>query len=498
MKINKIWILILSALFPAIMTGCVTRNAAAMNGEEPPLVQTVMSEVDEDVNVYMDAYIATPDIIVPDILTFRAEVLGRGPDIGFREDALLPVRSITSVVGHNIGGRYFISRNDFIVILDADGEPVSYLDVPAGAIVDIAFYGLIFERNPGIIPGAISVQIVYDTNMLYTQGEAEDDKATLPALDKDIPAVLSGAERALLLAEHGISEYGWQAAKEFLSEFTTIFTGVPTTETVWCDDGPPFHIETGYFHVNLGFDGVEWHVDLTDEIPYIYLGLTGNFDEWGNTEWGFFNRDGSLIEDAPWLMWGDLFANGFSLISIDDSGIPAIFIYHDIWRGSGDGGRPTRLFKYIDGEYRQMTNIVWQQIREQIWEEEPVNAATYAWNTMSFLRNPDGNLILSARSYFESAAFLHIDFNGTEAETTLIATRTWVGEWTDDNSHIQWTNHVTGESGIPMTAYDEAWRRWNPLDAVYIPGTDTPLYIIPRLTALQEDLYAVIRESLFG
>ena len=147
-KMKKFLILYLSALLLLAVVGCGTRNSATTNEEMSQPVQTVLPE--DDINA-----------MTLDVLTFFAEVLEFDPNYeGRRGSALLFVYSLTSVAGHAVSTRYFINRNDFIVILDAYGELISYSDVPAGTIVGITFYGIVAETKPAIIPSAISIQIV--------------------------------------------------------------------------------------------------------------------------------------------------------------------------------------------------------------------------------------------------------------------------------------------------------------------------------------------------
>jgi len=101
------------------------------------------------------------EILTPDTLTFQAEVLEQDPNYYLRhEDALLFVRSITHVSGHNSGGRYFINRNESVTVLDINGEAMSYLDILPGAIVEITYYGLVLQSDPAIIPAAVLVQVI--------------------------------------------------------------------------------------------------------------------------------------------------------------------------------------------------------------------------------------------------------------------------------------------------------------------------------------------------
>ncbi|MCL2837961.1 MAG: hypothetical protein FWE04_02690 [Oscillospiraceae bacterium] len=107
------------------------------------------------------SYTDNVDGFIPDILAFHAEVLEFDPNYYLQnEEALLFVRSITPVGPHEVGGRYFISRNDSVELLNAIGEPMSISDIPPGTIVDITYHERVLQSKPAIIPNAILVQIV--------------------------------------------------------------------------------------------------------------------------------------------------------------------------------------------------------------------------------------------------------------------------------------------------------------------------------------------------
>lgn len=108
-----------------------------------------------------------PMTIMPDILTFRAEVLEFDPNSSWQDDLLLQnydvllfVYSVTPVMENTIGSRYFITWNDNIVILDTSGETISESDIPPGAIVDITSPQITFGPRPAIIPYATQIQVV--------------------------------------------------------------------------------------------------------------------------------------------------------------------------------------------------------------------------------------------------------------------------------------------------------------------------------------------------
>ncbi|MCL2377777.1 MAG: hypothetical protein FWC77_01470 [Defluviitaleaceae bacterium] len=93
--------------------------------------------------------------------TFRAEVLEFEQEFSLRnEESLLFVNSITRVGNHPVGGRYFISQNDAVSVLDANGNPISPQSIPPGTIVSIRFDGFVLESGPAIIPGAISIRVI--------------------------------------------------------------------------------------------------------------------------------------------------------------------------------------------------------------------------------------------------------------------------------------------------------------------------------------------------
>ncbi|MCL2527370.1 MAG: hypothetical protein FWE42_03035 [Defluviitaleaceae bacterium] len=73
---------------------------------------------------------------------------------------MLFVYGLTPVGNLENGGRYFISRNNMVDILDASGEPVCYMGIAPGTIVDIKFNGTILLSDPGIIPLATVIQVV--------------------------------------------------------------------------------------------------------------------------------------------------------------------------------------------------------------------------------------------------------------------------------------------------------------------------------------------------
>ena len=158
----------------------------------------------------------------------------------------------------------------------------------------------------------------------------------------------SSEEIAALLYESGISEYGWQAAADFLSGMTSIFTGLVQAETDWNNDWE----ETGRFL--LGVDLSTLRSITTYEVPEIYYVL----DEQGVK--GVYDRHGNELQDSLWLRTGGgewyFYVSHFRLFDFDGTGIPDIFVFfHPIFNGWDTG--PTGeyiVFRYVDGEYRKL------------------------------------------------------------------------------------------------------------------------------------------------
>ena len=145
-----------------------------------------------------------------------------------------------------------------------------------------------------------------------------------------------------------LGEYGYhaQVAAEFLSQMTSIFTGVFREQVDWSSGEP---VGTGEF---WGWDNVNRVQIITDEMPEIALMTLGD------RRLGFFGKDGERIYEAPWMStyqsgeWSTSFyASYFRIMDLDDNGIPEILIH---FQQTFDGGYAGfyRIFRYVDGEYR--------------------------------------------------------------------------------------------------------------------------------------------------
>ena len=174
--------------------------------------------------------------------------------------------------------------------------------------------------------------------------------------------------------ERPISEHGWQAAADFLSPFTSLFTGVGRMETVW-DAERHVDVPTGRFL--MGWDNVHHQPIFADETPEFYFGHTDT----GTPT--FFDRQGNRITEAPWayiqrfegfytqygeptVSYSHHYANYFKLFDFDHDGIPEIFI-HFQQTFEGCYGGFYRIFSYVDGEYKMLDMVAFLDGEPQAW-----------------------------------------------------------------------------------------------------------------------------------
>lgn len=118
-------------------------------------------------------------------------------------------------------------------------------------------------------------------------------------------------------------------------------------------------LTTGRFSLGWERDGETLVQIITGEIPEIYIAI---LEDQPGTGQGFFTREGNQITEAPWLLvetfqgsdliWTELrYANDFRLFDFNGNGIPDILVhFNQIFEGGYAG--VYRIFRYIDGEYR--------------------------------------------------------------------------------------------------------------------------------------------------
>lgn len=147
--------------------------------------------------------------------------------------------------------------------------------------------------------------------------------------------------RAELLAQAGISEYGWRVAADFLRGFDSLFMTVGLPMTAW-DADRSIGVPLGRYVNWFGAGGVLNTLYERPDIVFIGGHVYG-YDT------GFFDRDSNQITDVPWLTeWH--FVNYFRLFDFDGSGIPDIIV-HFMQTFEGCYGGFYQIFRYVDGEF---------------------------------------------------------------------------------------------------------------------------------------------------
>ena len=166
-----------------------------------------------------------------------------------------------------------------------------------------------------------------------------------------------------LYSDNELDNYGGEISfdesilEDFLSEFLTIFDSTLGWK----------NLETSIFYVNINTSPEDWFNPImvpVDELPLVSLGGTGRSGGESGfhiTQFpldGFFNQDGELITEAPFVIpFGPYFspalATSFRLFDFDNDGVPEIVV----------GFRPSsvafrhwyilfNLYRFIDGEFR--------------------------------------------------------------------------------------------------------------------------------------------------
>jgi len=266
---------------------------------------------------------------------------------------------------------------------------------------------------------------------------------------------------AVLLEASGISQYGWQAAADFLGGMISIFTGITEAETDRDNDWQ----ETGRFI--LGHDLSRSRLITTHEVPEIYHVLSPRGVR------GVYDRYGNRIYDAPWLdafYAGGInvyfYASHFRLFDFDNTGIPDIFIFFS-YLFCGIDTAPFgsySVFRYVNGEYRALE----QQFQDSDSWPRGSSWAITPWHY--FFIDETGRMIVML-----SDDVAHGSFTGYELVTI-----------TDDHLAVY---------PLVVMGYDDDWAAWEvhmyELNSPTIFGTDirlTPLYSFDEL-AIELSVY---------
>ena len=268
---------------------------------------------------------------------------------------------------------------------------------------------------------------------------------------------------------------------DFLVQFPTIFSDymVPATGSGWGAANEDEYV--------IGWDAENrWHI-VTTETPSLFL-----VNDWTEREnEGFFDRYGNRLNSKPWMMHGTLYATNFSLWNFDHSGIPMILVsYWGNYFGSGDGGTPAVLFRYIDGEFKRVLNdrsILWRH-RTEDWQEEWLSNVWFPWQ--SYYADDYGNLIAYFFGIVDSfPTFAEITFENDLAIADVIA---FANEyWESGSTWYVWDNFRSHHFGFIYPAI-VSWFG----DNTHIPGCNTNLTPINPLTRLHDDIFTEVRDIL--
>lgn len=314
-----------------------------------------------------------------------------------------------------------------------------------------------------------------------------------------------------------VSAYGRRVVTEFLMEFPTIFANLARPD-VW--DLQPGEVSPATIprmrgqvqndgRFNLGWDS-DLQRSVISDTPQFIIGYTSavnnhgwlehvpiytyempelffkEFEDWNRT--GFYDRHNNRIANAHWMRWNSLYASNFVLWDFDGTGIPFVEIhYWGNYIGSGDGGTPKALFRYVNGEFVRVGHFPHQTF--PMWNEPGVFSPYFSFPTYFFDTN--GNLVGFSMSYVDHAdLYAFVTFDNAIANVDVIA-RQWA-DWGRDDAQILWNNYLIGELSFTIDNNRTVWWERNPDELHHIPGCNTPLTPVQPITNLRDELVAYL------
>ena len=279
--------------------------------------------------------------------------------------------------------------------------------------------------------------------------------------------------RVVLLEQSGISEYGWQVAADFLSKFDSLFTRVRAVEIVW-DAEIEARVPTGRFHAGWDFNASQ--SITTYEVPEFH-----HFWSWTCEKTGIFDRHGNKIYDVPWIYaqrgegWASYhYADYFNLYDFDNTGIPNIIV-HFQQTFQGCYGGFSRIFRYIDGEYRMLEMTAYIDGEQQPW-------VSFGTHHRLFIDDTDRVIAFVSADGMSYEHF--ILFNDRVELHFLDGTPHNGREWEEHH----WSMTVFLPSGQPVSV--DNWINHNPT----IFGTDISLTPL-RLTDLSAEMLTYLQNK---
>jgi len=265
-----------------------------------------------------------------------------------------------------------------------------------------------------------------------------------------------------------ISEYGRQAAEDFLFTMTTIFTDVLHAEVEYVDGNRVRPAE----RFRVGWDLETHEAIMTDIIPEFYIDFMES-GVWNSM--AFFDRHHNRVYDAPWLEvnrgddWTSYrYANHFRLFDFDNDGIPEILIHY---RQTFDGGYAGayHIFRYVDGAYRRLEQVLIENGEAHNWPWAWISSAhTLFWDS-------NGKIISFIDSMYHGVnRYEHLVLTNEHAEFHVLASLDWQSNWE------AWEAHHWYEWNEPR----DSWMNHSPT----IFGTNISLTPIESMTELEDEI----------
>jgi len=186
-----------------------------------------------------------------------------------------------------------------------------------------------------------------------------------------------------------------------------------------------------------------------------------------------------FVGDTPWLTelssvdWA--IAAGFALYDLDDNGIPAVVMgwgsRYDF--GSGDGGFPATLHRYVDGSYEFAGDL---------------------WIPFDFYRDQQGRALVHLYGFIDPIVRLSL-IDGMTIEPLI--EYNWEWDEAFEEFHVDVRNHMTNEHFTDSTIISEWYRDIK--ERGHIPGMpDEPLMPIEQLPGLKHALTERITARLLA
>jgi len=283
------------------------------------------------------------------------------------------------------------------------------------------------------------------------------------------PAVASPCpeRRAVLLEQSGISEYGWQVAADFLSDFTSLFTRVYRARFIWDIWDETLGTVGTAVLMPLGiWDSVSQQVI----VPYESLEISF-VQTYGRGQGGFFDRQGNRIYDTPWAYNSHHYANYFNLFDFNNNGIPDIIV-HFQQTFCGCYGGLYRIFRYVDGKYRMLEMVTFIN-------NELLPSANFG-SIHNLYIDDGGRIITFVNSEMPGMWYDHLVITDYRAEFHHIASANSYN-WDAWQEH-HWREWERIPYGYKVT---DCWASHNPT----IFGTDISIARLDPFTDLGTELY---------